>query len=86
MSNTPSTDKPVPKVLVIYAHPEPQTSIANQIMVKKIESLGNVKIHDLYAIYPDFFIDVPSEHELLLEYDVIVFQHPLFMYSCPSLL
>ncbi len=78
MSITPSIDKPVPKVLVIYAHPEPQTSIANQIMVKKIESLGNVKIHDLYALYPDFFIDVPYEHELLLQYDVIVFQHPLY--------
>ncbi|MEZ9494603.1 glutathione-regulated potassium-efflux system ancillary protein KefG [Vibrio splendidus] len=86
MSNTPSTDKAVPKVLIIYAHPEPHTSIANQMMVKKVESLGHVKIHDLYAIYPDFFIDVPYEHDLLLEYDVIVFQHPLFMYSCPSLL
>ncbi|MEG3692429.1 glutathione-regulated potassium-efflux system ancillary protein KefG, partial [Vibrio coralliirubri] len=37
MSNTPSTDKVVPKVLIIYAHPEPQTSIANQMMVKKVE-------------------------------------------------
>jgi glutathione-regulated potassium-efflux system ancillary protein KefG len=86
MSNTPSPQKTVPKVLVIYAHPEPQTSVANQMMVKKIESLGHVKIHDLYATYPDFFIDVPGEHELLLQHDVIVFQHPLFMYSCPSLL
>ncbi|GAL22171.1 glutathione-regulated potassium-efflux system ancillary protein KefG [Vibrio maritimus] len=24
-----------PKVLVIYAHPEPQNSIANQVMLKK---------------------------------------------------
>ncbi|NAZ69082.1 glutathione-regulated potassium-efflux system ancillary protein KefG [Vibrio toranzoniae] len=86
MSNTPSTDNPVPKVLIIYAHPEPHTSIANQMMIKKVESLGHVKVHDLYAIYPDFFIDVPYERKLLLEYDVIVFQHPLFMYSCPSLL
>ncbi|MGF1753294.1 glutathione-regulated potassium-efflux system ancillary protein KefG [Vibrio makurazakiensis] len=86
MNNSPANDQAVPKVLVIYAHPEPQTSIANRVMLKKIESLGHVKIHDLYAAYPDFFIDVPFEHELLLEHDVIVFQHPLFMYSCPSLL
>ncbi|NOH96536.1 glutathione-regulated potassium-efflux system ancillary protein KefG [Vibrio sp. 99-70-13A1] len=86
MSNTPLANESVPKVLIIYAHPEPQSSIANQVMIKKIESLHHVKVHDLYAAYPDFFIDVPFEHQLLSEHDVIVFQHPLFMYSCPSLL
>ncbi|MCW8334377.1 glutathione-regulated potassium-efflux system ancillary protein KefG [Vibrio sp. SCSIO 43135] len=80
-----STPQP-PKVLVIYAHPEPDNSIANQVMIKKISSLEHVKIHDLYSEYPDFFIDVNYEHHLLLEYDVIVFQHPLYMYSCPALL
>ena len=43
-------------------------------------------MHDLYAYYPDFFIDVDAEQRLLLEHDVIVFQHPLYMYSCPALL
>ncbi|OEE37581.1 glutathione-regulated potassium-efflux system ancillary protein KefG [Vibrio genomosp. F10 str. ZF-129] len=80
-----SNQKPL-KVLVIYAHPEPNNSIANQVMLKKIESLEHVTIRDLYAHYPDFFIDVAFEHQLLLEHDVIVFQHPLYMYSCPSLL
>lgn len=79
-----SSDKP--KVLVLYAHPESQTSVANQIMIKKIESLDHVTVHDLYAHYPDFFIDVSAEHQLLNEHDVIVFHHPLFMYSCPALL
>lgn len=74
------------KILVIYAHPEPQSSTANQIMIKKIESLQHVRVHDLYAAYPDFFIDVNYERQLLLEHDVIVFQHPLYMYSCPALL
>ncbi|MGR5457378.1 NAD(P)H-dependent oxidoreductase, partial [Vibrio alfacsensis] len=69
-----------------YAHPEPQNSIANQVMLKKIESLDNVTLRDLYALYPDFFIDVKAEHQLLLDHDVIVLQHPLYMYSCPSLL
>ncbi|NAW59192.1 glutathione-regulated potassium-efflux system ancillary protein KefG [Vibrio sp. V39_P1S14PM300] len=79
-------NKPPPRVLVIYAHPEPDNSIANQVMIKKITSLAHVRVHDLYAAYPDFFIDVHAEHQLLLEYDVIVFQHPLYMYSCPALL
>lgn len=43
-------------------------------------------MHDLYGVYPDFFIDVNYEHELLLAHDVIVFHHPLYMYSCPALL
>ncbi|MEH0672629.1 glutathione-regulated potassium-efflux system ancillary protein KefG [Vibrio owensii] len=75
-----------PRVLVIYAHPEPQNSIANQVMIKKIESLDHVTVHDLYGAYPDFFIDVNYEHHLLAEHDVIVFHHPLYMYSCPALL
>ncbi len=75
-----------PRVLVIYAHPEPQNSIANQVMIKRIESLEHVTVHDLYAAYPDFFIDINHEHKLLLQHEVIVFHHPLYMYSCPALL
>ncbi|OIQ25419.1 glutathione-regulated potassium-efflux system ancillary protein KefG [uncultured Vibrio sp.] len=86
MTELNSSKKQTPRVLVIYAHPEPNNSIANQVMIKKIESLEHVTVHDLYANYPDFFIDVAIEHHLLLEHDVIVFQHPLYMYSCPALL
>ncbi|CAK4070681.1 glutathione-regulated potassium-efflux system ancillary protein KefG [Vibrio sp. 16] len=75
-----------PKVLVLYAHPESQSSVANQMMLKKIQSLEHVTVHDLYAHYPDFFIDVAAEHQRLIEHDVIVFHHPLYMYSCPALL
>ncbi|MBD1557363.1 glutathione-regulated potassium-efflux system ancillary protein KefG [Vibrio sp. S9_S30] len=76
----------LPKVLVIYVHPDPDNSVANQVMIKQIRGLDHVTIHDLYAHYPDFFIDVAHEHQLLLDHDVIVFQHPLYMYSCPALL
>lgn len=76
----------LPRILVIFVHPEPDTSVANKVMLKKIQDLEHVTVHDLYAQYPDFFIDVQKEHELLLAHDIIVFQHPLFMYSCPALL
>ena len=75
-----------PKVLLIVAHPEPQESVANQALLTQIGALGNVTVHDLYAKYPDFFIDVKQEQALLREYELIVFQHPLYMYSCPALL
>lgn len=76
----------LPRILVIYVHPDPDNSIANQVMIKQIEGLEHVTVHDLYAHYPDFFIDVPHEQQLLAQHDVIVFQHPLYMYSCPALL
>lgn len=40
---------------------------------------------DLYATYPRFDIDVDVEQERLLGHDIILFQHPLFWYSVPSL-
>lgn len=53
---------------------------------KPATQLSNVTVHDLYAHYPDFFIDIPREQALLREHEVIVFQHPLYTYSCPALL
>ncbi|WP_105902900.1 glutathione-regulated potassium-efflux system ancillary protein KefG [Vibrio gangliei] len=83
-SSYEGSDKP--RILLIYAHPDPENSVANQTLLKAIQGLSHVTVHDLYARYPDFFIDVAAEHRLLLEHDVIVFQHPLFMYSCPALM
>ncbi|UBX50687.1 glutathione-regulated potassium-efflux system ancillary protein KefG [Providencia alcalifaciens] len=79
MSNTP-------KVLVVYAHPDPDESVANRLLLNAVRDFDHVTIHDLYATYPDYFIDVTAEQKLLCQYDVIVFQHPLYTYSCPALL
>lgn len=74
------------RVLLLYAHPESQDSVANRVLLKPAQQLKNVTVHDLYAHYPDFFIDIHHEQALLREHDVIVFQHPLYTYSCPALL
>ena len=42
--------------------------------------------HDLYEAYPDFHIDVEREKALLEEYPRIVWQHPFYWYSTPSLM
>ncbi|MTH47767.1 glutathione-regulated potassium-efflux system ancillary protein KefG [Intestinirhabdus alba] len=73
-------------VLLLYAHPESQDSVANRVLLKPAAQLSNVTVHDLYAHYPDFFIDIPHEQALLREHQVIVFQHPLYTWSCPALL
>lgn len=75
-----------PNVLLIVAHPDLQESVANRALLDGAAALDNVTVHDLYAQYPDFFIDVQREQTLLRDFDVIVFLHPLYLYSCPALL
>ena len=43
------------KVLLLYAHPESQDSVANRVLLKPATQLSNVTVHDLYAHYPDFY-------------------------------
>lgn len=76
----------LPKALVLFAHPEPKRSVANKALLKVIRSLDNVKVRDLYAYYPDFFINAHREQQLLVEHDTIVFQFPIHTYGCPALL
>lgn len=74
------------KVLLVYVHPEPRQSVANKALLSAVKGLENITIHDLYATYPDFFIDIRHEQSLLCQHQVIVFQFPLQTYSCPALL
>jgi glutathione-regulated potassium-efflux system ancillary protein KefG len=48
--------------------------------------ISGVTIHDLYEIYPTLEIDAKREQRLLLDHDVIVFQHPFYWYSAPAIL
>jgi len=75
-----------PRILVLFAHPDPQGSRINRAMIDGIRDLPNVHLRDLYETYPDFIIDVPAEQALLSGHDVIVLQHPLYWYSCPALM
>lgn len=86
MGVTDSWNAERPKILVLFAHPYPQHSRINAAMVEAIRDLPHVTLHELYEIYPDFHIDVKREQALLEAHDVIVMQHPLYWYSCPSLL
>jgi glutathione-regulated potassium-efflux system ancillary protein KefG len=74
------------KILVLFAHPRISDSIVQRRMLQTITGLDDVTIHDLYAAYPDFDIDVEHEQALLLRHDIIVFQHPFYWYSSPSII
>ncbi|MGE0402889.1 MAG: NAD(P)H-dependent oxidoreductase [Kofleriaceae bacterium] len=74
------------RVLVLFAHPVLERSRVNKRLVAEIDGMENVFIHDLYEVYPTLDIDVRREQQLLLDHDVIVFQHPFYWYSAPAVM
>lgn len=73
------------KILVQFAHPAQSRSRINRTLRTEISDLEGVTINDLYSNYPDFLIDVKREQKLCEEHDVIIFQHPFYWYSTPSI-
>ena len=73
-------------ILIIYAHPYPRHSRANQGLLAAVKDLPNVEIRSLYDLYPDFNIDVNAEQKAVERADMVVFQHPIQWYSLPPLL
>jgi glutathione-regulated potassium-efflux system ancillary protein KefG len=74
------------RVLVQFAHPVLERSRVNRRLLSVIRDLEGVTINDLYEVYPTLSIDVEREQALMLEHDVIVFQHPFYWYSTPAIL
>lgn len=72
--------------LVIFAHPYPDRSRANRMLMQALDGMADVTVRSLYDRYPDFTIDVAAEQEALAAASLIVWQHPLFWYSAPALL
>jgi glutathione-regulated potassium-efflux system ancillary protein KefG len=74
------------RVLVVFAHPSLQTSRVQSRLVARAPEVEGVTLNDLYEAYPDYDVDVEREQALLLEHDVIVWQHPFYWYSVPPLM
>lgn len=77
---------PLPRILLLFAHPAPQHSRLQRRMFARAGALPGVSGRDLYELYPDFDVDVPAEQALLVAHDLVVMQHPLYWYSVPPLL
>lgn len=74
------------KITILVFHPVLHKSRVNSVLIKAVEGISGVDVRYIYDLYPDFQIDVKAEQEILLQYDIIVWQHPLYWYSSPSLL
>jgi len=75
-------------VLIIAAHPHLEHSRVNQALMHAAGQLGGprVDVRDLYALYPDYLIDVDAEQDSLSKAKLIVWQHPIHWYSVPALM
>ena len=74
------------KVLIQLFHPLIHKSRVNRQLIESVNDLEGVTIRYMYDLYPDFSIDIKEEQNLLEANDVIVWQHPFYWYSSPSLL
>ena len=74
------------KVLILFAHPAYEKSRVHKRLNLHLRNLEGVTFRDLYEAYPDLDIDVKQEQKLLLQHDIIVFQHPFYWYSSPAII
>jgi glutathione-regulated potassium-efflux system ancillary protein KefG len=74
------------KLLILFAHPALQKSRINKVLIKDIDQIDGISVHDLYQAYPEFDIDVEKEKQLLLDHQIVIFHYPFFWYSTPAIL
>jgi glutathione-regulated potassium-efflux system ancillary protein KefG len=77
---------PEKKILILFFHPRFENSRVNKRLVDVAHTLDHVTIRDMYELYPDHNIEVKTEQALLMEHDIIIWQHPFYWYSCPPLM
>lgn len=73
-------------ILLLYAHPRPQRSIAGKALLAAVSDLPELTIRSLYDLYPDFSIDAAAERAHLTQARLVIWQHPLYWYGAPALL
>jgi glutathione-regulated potassium-efflux system ancillary protein KefF len=79
---------PMAQILVITAHPQIEHSRATRALMQAAAALPaeRCEVRDLYALYPDYYIDVAAEQAALAQADLLVWLHPVHWYSMPPLL
>ena len=74
-----------PNIVVYFAHLAIEQSVINRALCDAVRDIPHVNFRDLHELYPDFFIDVKTEQEVLRDADLIVFQCPIYWYAAPAI-
>jgi glutathione-regulated potassium-efflux system ancillary protein KefF len=79
------------EVLVIAAHPQLEHSRVTRALLQALRNAewtdpARVAVRPLYALYPDYFVDVPAEQAALQAAKLVVWLHPVHWYSMPPLM
>jgi glutathione-regulated potassium-efflux system ancillary protein KefF len=77
------------RIVVLVAHPALAHSRVTRTLMQaaaRSAPAGGVDVRDLYALYPDYLIDIPAEQAALAGAGLVVWLHPLHWYSMPPLL
>ena len=80
------------EILVIAAHPALEHSRVTRALAQALwrdldrAASERFALRDLYALYPDYFIDVAAEQAALATARLVVWLQPIHWYSMPPLL
>ncbi len=74
------------KILIINGHPNLQKSLANKNIITILRDKLNADIHNIASKYPNFDFDIQKEQDIILEYDILFFQYPIYWCSMPGFL
>lgn len=77
---------PPSNILILFFHPLYHKSRVQRRLSDAVKDLEGITFRNMYDLYPDFHVDVKREQDLLTGHDLIIWQHPLYWYSSPSLL
>ena len=73
-------------ILMLTAHPQMELSRVNRTLMRAASEVPRVQVRDLYALYPDYLIDVQAEQAALKSARLVVWQHPIHWYHMPPLM
>jgi glutathione-regulated potassium-efflux system ancillary protein KefF len=78
----------MPDIVVLVAHPQQEHSSVNRALQQAVQRHGlpRVDLRDLYALYPDYLVDVAAEQAALAQARLVVWQQPIHWYGMPPLL
>lgn len=78
---------PSGEILVLVAHPQIEHSRVAARLMRCAAGLGaRVAVRDLYALYPDYWIDAAAEQAALAPARLVVWLHPIHWYGMPPLM